>query len=119
MFPVPQIRDNLIRWDGQYSDENFCNDIFGEIFPDYTRKVSVSSLETESTWTMDDEDNDDVAARRQGMIVWGEPSDISSWEVTPGFVRKWGFLLEGCEELMVASNRWRTTRNEKPLQLVF
>jgi hypothetical protein len=35
--------------------------------------------------------------------------------VTPGFVRKWGWVLEGFQDLMLASNQWRAARGEVPL----
>jgi hypothetical protein len=37
------------------------------------------------------------------------------WEVTEGFLRKWGFLLEGCDELIESTNRWRALRGEERL----
>jgi len=52
---------------------------------------------------------------RNGVIVWGEPWDVGSWELMEGFVRKWGFLLAGCEVLIEGSNRWRARRGEGPL----
>ena len=49
------------------------------------------------------------------MIVWSEAWDPRSWEVTQGFVRKWGWLLGGCGDLIEASNWWRARRDEPPL----
>jgi hypothetical protein len=30
-------------------------------------------------------------------------------------VRKWGFLLRGCGEIIEVTNRWRAVRDEEPL----
>lgn len=51
----------------------------------------------------------------KGMLVWSNPWEPSGWEVTEGFVRKWGFLMKGCEELKVSTNNWREFRGEEPL----
>lgn len=51
----------------------------------------------------------------RGMLIWGEPWRIDGWEVTEGFLRKWGWLLKGCDEMIEASNRWRGLRGEEPL----
>lgn len=58
-----------------------------------------------------------VGAERSdtGLIAWGEPWDPAGWEITPTFVRKWGWVVEGCTELMVATNHWRAKRGERPL----
>jgi hypothetical protein len=58
-----------------------------------------------------------IRASRHDMIVWGEPYLLDSWELTPAFVRKWGRLLEGCEELIRSSNRWRESRGEEKLRI--
>jgi hypothetical protein len=42
---------------------------------------------------------------------------MQSWEATPGFFAKWAWAVEGCEELVETSNRWRMKRGEEPLQL--
>jgi hypothetical protein len=46
-----------------------------------------------------------------------DPWDISGWEVTEGFVRKWGFLLRGYGELLDGTNKWSAKRGEEPLVL--
>lgn len=49
------------------------------------------------------------------LLVWGAPWDPSNWEVTEGFVSKWGWLLTGSPELLASSNSWRRVRGERPL----
>ena len=52
----------------------------------------------------------------KGLIIWGEPHDTSSWEVTPGFLAKWPWAMEGCDDLIESSNRWRLMRGEEPMR---
>jgi hypothetical protein len=51
----------------------------------------------------------------QGLLLWGDPWRQDSWELTEGFIKKWGFLLKGCVELVEATNRWRESRGEDRL----
>ncbi|KAI5369507.1 hypothetical protein Slin15195_G003830 [Septoria linicola] len=50
--------------------------------------------------------------QRCGLIVWGAPGEIQSWEISIGFLRRWGFLLQGCEDLLAVTNAWRAQRGE-------
>lgn len=50
-----------------------------------------------------------------GMLVWGEPWNPQNWEVTVTFLKRWGWLLKGCDELIEASNQWRRQRGERSL----
>lgn len=59
----------------------------------------------------------DDAPDRRGLILWGEPYQRDSWEVTPGFLKKWWWVMKGCGELVESTNRWRTVRGEKPLRM--
>jgi hypothetical protein len=54
-------------------------------------------------------------ARRSGLIVWNFPEQLSSWELSEGFVMVFGFLLEGCEDFIAATNVWRSRRGERSL----
>ncbi|KAF1731367.1 hypothetical protein CRV24_007551 [Beauveria bassiana] len=49
------------------------------------------------------------------LVVWGEPSDPRSWEATVPFLRQWGRLLDGCDEILEATNYWRRSRGEPRL----
>jgi hypothetical protein len=49
------------------------------------------------------------------LVVWGDAWDPRSWEITPGFLRKWGWLLSGCEDFLEATNYWRARRDERPI----
>lgn len=89
LFPSPIIRDNLLKRGNDWDDEELCTDIMG-------------FWEGNSTGP-------------NGLIVWGEPSDPSNWEVTEGFIRKWGWVVKGCGEVLRATNYWRAKRGEEPL----
>ena len=54
-------------------------------------------------------------ARRSGLIVWNFPEQLASWELSEGFVMVYGFLLEGCEDFIAATNVWRSRRGERSL----
>ncbi|EPE29988.1 hypothetical protein GLAREA_01148 [Glarea lozoyensis ATCC 20868] len=44
------------------------------------------------------------------LIVWGNPWDPRGWEVSTGFLRKWGWLIKCCPEILDATNYWRARR---------
>ncbi|KAJ2898737.1 hypothetical protein MKZ38_003690 [Zalerion maritima] len=50
------------------------------------------------------------------MIVWGAPWDPMGWEASLPFLRKWGWLIKGCEaEILESTNYWREKRGERRL----
>ncbi|OJZ91161.1 hypothetical protein ASPFODRAFT_180527 [Aspergillus luchuensis CBS 106.47] len=89
LFPCPIMRNNLIREGDDWDDEELCTDIMG-------------------FW-------DGTSTGPFGLIIWGEPSDPRSWEITEGFLKKWGRLVHGCVDLMWSTNHWRAKRGERPL----
>jgi hypothetical protein len=85
---------------------------------DTPRTITVADPKT--MWTLPPtapRDEDEVTAGRNGLIVWGEPHDRQSWEATPSFLEKWAWAVEGCDELVKCSNRWRLMRGEEPMRL--
>lgn len=50
--------------------------------------------------------------QRCGLIVWSSPQDLQSWEISAGFMYRWGHLLQGCEDLLASTNVWRAQRGE-------
>ncbi|KAL1597688.1 hypothetical protein SLS60_008174 [Paraconiothyrium brasiliense] len=90
-IPCPKLRDNLIIATGSFNDDVLCDDICGGLYDGF----------------------DHVESR--GLLVWGDPWLIASWEISPGFLSRWGFLLKGCEEMLRATNGWRESRGEEPL----
>ncbi|KAG8353100.1 hypothetical protein FVEN_g8771 [Fusarium venenatum] len=94
LLPIPQLRDNMLRaYTGGIIDEDeLCFDILG---------VTCSQ-------GLDD----------AYLIVWGESHNAASWEVSVGFLKKWGWLLKGCPELVESTNRWRQQRGESTLDIL-
>lgn len=119
MLPFAQMRDNLIRWQDSFDHTILCNDLFGDAFNTNQPTLTDRFMGLPSSEPMKFESSldDEVTAERKGLIVWAEPSEPGSWEITPGFFRKWAWLLFGCEDLIVTSNRWRALRGEAPIQL--
>jgi hypothetical protein len=56
-----------------------------------------------------------VPHEQTGLVVWSVPWDPSGWEVSEGFLEKWGWVVQGCEELMVSTSRWRRLRGDQEL----
>lgn len=86
-FPLPRMRDNMIKAGDTWDDEQLCVDIMG-------------------FWNTG-------SAENSGLLVWGEPWDINNWEVTEAFLKKWSWIVRGCPELMISTNKWRAKRGEK------
>ncbi|KAF2010473.1 hypothetical protein BU24DRAFT_399848 [Aaosphaeria arxii CBS 175.79] len=87
-FPCPQLRDNILVAVEQLAvcDElDLCHDICQY-------------------------DVDRVL--KTGLIVWGDAENMYNWEFGIDFLKKWGYLLYGCTELLVATNYWRARRGE-------
>ncbi|VUC30966.1 unnamed protein product [Clonostachys rosea] len=93
LFPLPRMRDTILkaidRGSNVFDEDDLCYDLV-------------------------DVDKDGLS-QKASLIIWGEPWDPQAWEVTEGFLRKWGWLLEGCEEMLEATNYWRRKRGEEPL----
>ncbi|KAL6230463.1 hypothetical protein BDW75DRAFT_222686, partial [Aspergillus navahoensis] len=124
VIPFPRIRDNLIRCEGRFDHGELMQDLTGELM---TSILTPRRRGTSGTATGPEDrlslslpsgiDTDEVTAGRNGLIVWGEPHELQSWEATPGFLAKWAWAVEGCEELVEISNTWRIKRGEEPMQL--
>ncbi|KAJ6096232.1 hypothetical protein N7486_006978 [Penicillium sp. IBT 16267x] len=119
MLPFPRMRDNLIQWEDSLDVMDFMRDIFGDLVNDNLSIIpdTYESCPNSAQLLLEGEDDDMVTAGRRGLIVWGEAHLKESWEATPGFLRKWVWLLEGCDELIEISNGWRVLRGEEPLIL--
>lgn len=87
-FPVPKMRDNLLRARDDWDDEALCLDIMG--FWDSSH-----------------------GSRDCSLLVWGDPLDPGSWEVTEEFLRKWPWVVRGCPEILQSTNNWRRKRGDK------
>lgn len=124
VIPIPRLRDNLIRREGLFDHWELMQDLVGDLMsatPAPRRRgtsVTVTVPEPRRPLPLSaGSDTDEVTAGCKGLIVWGEPHEMQSWEATPGFLAKWSWAVEGCEELVEISNRWRMKRGEEPMRL--
>ncbi|PLB47336.1 hypothetical protein P170DRAFT_239279 [Aspergillus steynii IBT 23096] len=124
VLPFPRMRENLVLWDLCYDHSEMVNDLVGDLV-DGKKYRSSGMVQTPPSpspspdgtgqLVISESEDDEVTTSRNGLIVWGEPYRMESWEVTPGFLRKWAWAVEGCDELIRSSNRWRMIRGEGPL----
>jgi len=91
IVPAPGMRDNLIRLAGTYNTYDLSLDLSKRIFEGFDSE------------------------EQYGCMIWGEPWTVRGWEVSEGFVKKWGFLLKGCPEIIESTNHWREMRGEERL----
>jgi hypothetical protein len=68
------MHDNCIRWADTIDEDDLCSDFIGGLY----------------------EGNADSDTK--GWIVWNDPWNVSAWEVTERFVKKWAYLLKGYYE---------------------
>ncbi|KAF4453289.1 hypothetical protein F53441_4019 [Fusarium austroafricanum] len=90
-IPFPSLRDNLILMADKYDTHELLLDLGLRMYEGF----------------------DDL--ERCGFLVWDNPWCGTGWEVSEGFVRRWGFLLKGCQEVVESTNRWRQIRGESQL----
>jgi hypothetical protein len=91
MLPHGTMRDNAIRMRHTFDNEDLCHDLM----------------------CADSQGRDAVDLK--GVVVWNDPWCVSGWEMTEGFLKKWGFLVKDCWEIMAATNKWREKRGDEPL----
>lgn len=85
IFPVPSLRDALLRRIGQYDEDEICEDLFNEC-----------------------EGNEG----RVGLLVWGEPWDSQAYEISEAVLRKWKWIVSDCPHIVLSSNYWRAKRGD-------
>lgn len=93
LFPCPDARDRLIQATGTFDEDELWADCSGGLYEGFP----------------DDE------VERRGIIAWSPPWDITGWEMSEGFLRKWGWLFKGLPGPLEATNRWRMARGQEPL----
>lgn len=126
LIPFPRVRDNLIRREGSFDHWELLQDLIGELMnftPPREQRTTAYSFTVGdpepriASLLAPERDGDEITAGRNGLLVWGEPYDMQSWEATPSFLAKWSWAVEGCTELVECSNRWRLKRGEEPIHL--
>ncbi|KAK3374328.1 hypothetical protein B0T24DRAFT_291711 [Lasiosphaeria ovina] len=95
LFPSPAGRDRLILAAGTFDADALWADCIGGLYEGFP----------------DDE------MERRGVIAWSPPWDMAGWEMSEGFVRRWGWLVKGVPDILDATNRWRKERGEEPLEV--
>lgn len=93
IWPSPEGRDRLILAAGTFDEDELWDDCIGGLYDGFP----------------DDE------IQRRGIVAWSPPWDLSGWEMSEGFLRKWGWLIKGIPGVLEATNRWRMKRGEDPL----
>lgn len=97
VLPFPQMRDNLLQ---RYVEDTETGAL-----------IATFDEEKLCRWMI----GVDPEQKEGGFILWGNPWELSSWEVTEDFIRHWGWSLNGCEGLIKSSNYWRRRRGEKAM----
>lgn len=96
LVPIPAMRDNILLaiQTEMMDEEDLCRD-----FSDIDRC----------------DDGDGVSAPAS---IWGSSWNIASWEMTPRFLKKWGWLMRGCPQALDATNFWREKRGQAKIGAV-
>ncbi|KAF4345100.1 hypothetical protein FBEOM_975 [Fusarium beomiforme] len=115
LIPFPKMRDNLITHHGDFNHRLLVTDIMGDLLEDVMFNKYGQGTGPKGRRLISRGKPGDYTADRRGMIIWGEPHRMESWELTPGFLERWGWAVEECPELMRATNHWRALRGEAPL----
>lgn len=95
IIPHPAWRDNVLQALGQFDEDQLWADTMGGLFEGFP----------------------DSEIQSRGVVAWWPPWDASGWEVSEGFLRRWRWMFNGCENLIEATNKWRALRGEEPLLL--
>ena len=122
VFPSAPFRDQMIYGTGLYDEQELCFDLLGDAAyidefetPPKTSPSPSSTANSSPTTSPLDTPVEKPPGTAGGMIVWGEPYLVESWELSEPFFRKWFWLLSACGDLIESSNRWRAKRGEGPL----
>ncbi|KAF5597158.1 hypothetical protein FPCIR_3794 [Fusarium pseudocircinatum] len=114
-IPFPKMRDNLITHHDRFNHRLLVTDIIGDLLEDIMFNKYGEGTGPRGRGLVSRGKPSDYASDRRGLIIWGEPYRVESWEATPQFLERWGWAVEGCPELMMATNHWRASRGEVPL----
>ncbi|KAK1527811.1 hypothetical protein CPAR01_12369 [Colletotrichum paranaense] len=87
LFPIPKMRDNILRGiqSGEIDEDELCNALVCDLL----------DLDSPS---------------KSSLVIWGDAWDLNGWELGPEFFRRWGGLVQGCPEVLTATNYWRQKR---------
>ncbi len=113
-IPCPIMRENLISHEFSFSHVDFLRDLVGTLINLDLFKAPFLPVTTHDGNVSD---GLETVAAGSGLILWGEPYLIDSWEITPDFLLNWGWTIMNCQELVNSTNYWRMSRGETPLLL--
>lgn len=88
LFPLPELRNVILR---------------------------LSWTDLEADISKDLLDVEEADGLKPNLVVWGDATDPRAWEATVPFLRKWGWLVRGCEGLIESTNFWRERRGDRRL----
>ena len=94
VFPDPVLRDHAIARADVLSPDLFVMSLAGRV-------SCVEDVER--------------SPARRGVMVWGSPEDVDSWELTEHFVMNWYWLVKGSQRLERSTNKRRIGRGEPPI----
>jgi hypothetical protein len=110
LFPIAAVRDTVIKSMGMFDGLELCEDGVGLLFKDS------KSMNREFEMSMSREFQGMDGLDNKGLIICGEPWDAGSWEITETFLMKWWWMFRNChEEVLRATNHWRSIRAEELL----
>ncbi len=118
---VPKIRDNVIRRLGTFDVEELSLDVTGDvqvILKDEGQHMNDGIINPTQSFSPGWDYRKwecPTTAGRNCFIFWGDPWDSDAWETTPGFLKKWPWIVAGCPEIIRATNKWREMRGEEPI----
>ncbi|CAM1505972.1 Fc.00g116090.m01.CDS01 [Cosmosporella sp. VM-42] len=141
LFPSPQLRDNLILAleTCQIDEDDFVMDLMGDVYdslcctgeneggdPEQSDSRNIDSVyfttqmdprvtTTDNGTPTRPPDSGNSWTGEPGLLSWSDPWEISGWELTERFAKKWGYLLQSCPDVITAANKWRMIRGEQPL----
>ncbi|KAJ6255864.1 hypothetical protein Dda_9323 [Drechslerella dactyloides] len=89
-----------------------------DLFPCSTARDNMIMMLTRDKDMVEEAICDDLCCTEgeSGLVVWGPPERVESWEITPSFASKWCWLIKGCHELQRATNKWREARGDLPIR---
>ncbi|CAM1511641.1 Fc.00g091540.m01.CDS01 [Cosmosporella sp. VM-42] len=93
IIPDPTWRDNVILALGTFDEDELWADTVGGLFEGFPH----SEIE------------------KRGVIAWSPPWNVSGWEASEGFLRKYAWSFKGCDGIIASTNNWRRKRGEEPL----
>lgn len=112
------MRDKLVAWEFSFDHSELVRDLVGDLInlnifssaPPFPRQLPAGGT------TVTQEGDGEDSTTDTGLILWAEPHLAGSWEATPHFLQKWAWAIADCQELIEATNCWRTLRGETPLR---